>query len=114
MESCPIPYTRLDTQDRIVAANKAFTDLFAPGRSGEDLSATTLRSMCFDQASMNVYDDVESRRKQNKMVEPYQLVLKSPSGPVTITIHSAAIPSQVRDVLPGTFGVLIPESQAAL
>jgi hypothetical protein len=106
MNACPTPYTRLDTTDAIIAANPAFAGLLRCPVT--DLIGTTLRSKCFDEGSLATYDKVEALRKEHGQVLPYELTLRDSQGmPVKVTVHSAAIPSEIRDALPGTFGIMI-------
>jgi PAS domain-containing protein len=110
MASCPTPYARLDTDDRIIAANPAFSDLLKIPLGDILAKKPTLRSLCYDDSARGVYDQIEALRKAKETVAPYKLILGNASGqPVPVRIHSAAIPSDIRDSLPGTFGILIQQ-----
>jgi PAS domain S-box-containing protein len=105
MEACPTPYTRLNKDDQIIAANQAFRTLFG---LTELTTHDKLKEFCADEESREQYDRVENDRKKRRPVTPYELTLRSRDGSTRrVIVHSAAAPSEIRNSLPDTFGIML-------
>jgi PAS domain-containing protein len=105
MEACPTPYTRLDKDDQIIAGNHGFRTLLGLTEITEH---DTLKEFCADEESREQYDRIENDRKKRAPVAPYALTLKSRDGSARrVIVHSAAAPSQIRNSLPDTFGIML-------
>jgi hypothetical protein len=111
MGYCPTPYIRLDTKDVIIYANDAFKKmLFGSHASDLELQNIKLGDMCADEESREEYAHVEQLRKVGETVKPYFLNLKYKEMPlIRVQVIGAALPSEIRNSLPGTFGILIAQ-----
>jgi hypothetical protein len=107
MEQCPMPYARLDQNDKVIGSNQRFRSLFGIKPESEQ---PTLRSLCYDEQSRIEYDKVEGSRRIGENVNPYSLTLRTTANePYTAVVHSAAVPSSSGSNQPDTFGVLLQE-----
>jgi len=110
MGYCPTPYIHLDTEDVITYANEAFkTQLFGANAPDLEKQKIKLGDMCADPDSKKEYSRVEQERKAGDTgVKPYFLNLKyGDMPPVRMKVVGAGVPTQIRNALPGTFGILL-------
>jgi PAS domain S-box-containing protein len=95
----------LDKDDQIIAANQAFRTLLG---LTELTRQDKLKEFCADDESRQQYDRVENDRKKRQPVTPYALTLRSRDGNARkVIVHSAAAPSEIRNSLPDTFGIML-------
>jgi hypothetical protein len=95
----------------IIYANDAFKKmLFGSHASDLELQNIKLGDMCADEESREEYAHVEQLRKVGETVKPYFLNLKYKEMPlIRVQVIGAALPSEIRNSLPGTFGILIAQ-----
>src|SRR5260370_5398634 len=87
----PVPYTQLDSEDRIRNCNRALCDFLGYGYSV--LVSTKFRDLIHDDDKAK-YDEVQQKRRENQQVEPYDLrFVKENGDEVVAWIVSAPVPS---------------------
>jgi len=110
----PIPYVRLDAEDRIVDCNLSFCEKFGLTEDEhlrEAMLNCTFRSLCADAASRKEYDAVQENRKNRQPVDPYTIKFRYPKPgfkEFQAKVVSADIPStSISGKMPETFGILL-------
>ncbi len=105
MAYSPTPYARISGSRMVLDVNKAFADLV--GRSPDDLRGKDFTTMIATESIANWQTVQESRRK-DQTVGPYELSLRTADDDVIkVTVVGAAIPAEIPDEPPQTFGILI-------
>lgn len=104
----PVPYTQLDSEDRIRNCNRALCDFLGYGYSV--LVSTKFRDLIHDDDKAK-YDEVQQKRRENQQVEPYDMrFVKENGDEVVAWIVSAPVPSVsggMLGALPETFGIFL-------